>query len=635
MSEPCVSQLSVYPIKSTSGIHLNHAYMEERGLAFDRRFVVARPDGGFITARTHPRLLLVHSVLTRDGLQLRGPGMDPLALHYADFSDRYQPLTIWDQSMQGQYCGEVAERWFSQLLGEPAQLLHCGALTERAREGSEADPLVPDGEVSFADGAPLLLISEASLVDLNSRMANPLTMAHFRPNLVVKGCAPFTEDGWKRIRIGEVEFVATHGCSRCVLTTVDPQSAEADPAGEPLATLARYRRAEDGEVYFGQNLVALNSGKISLYDRVEVLETQAAPSYPDSAPVLPQPQLRQQGWPQDALVALRCIHVRDETHDVKTFTFEPPAGQLPDYRPGQFVCLELEIDGEPVHRNYTLSSSPSRPERIAITVKRVEGGRISNWLHDNLKAGDSVPVRAPGGDFHCFAAPQDKVLLLSAGSGITPMLSMLRWMSDLQLDNDVVFLHSAHSEADLIARQELEYLASQHGNCELIYTLTRAKPGDLRCFRGRLDRSMLETVSDLCNRQVYVCGPHPFMQQAKQLLMSLGLPDEHYFEESFGVRGGDSGTLEGEAKAVKILFDSWDSFVDGDTQATLLEQAEKAGVAIPFSCRGGFCGSCKVKLESGEVEVIQDAGLSDAERDSGYVLACSCRPKGDLVVSQG
>ena len=635
MSEPCVSQLTVYPIKSTSGIHLNHALVEPQGLVFDRRFVVARPDGRFVTARTEPKLLQVHSAIAPDGLQLRAPGLESLVLNYAGFADDYRALEIWGQTLQGQFCGAQAADWFSRWLGQPVELLYCGELTQRAlqkplvAEGSEA------GELSFADGAPLLLISEASLDDLNRRLEQPVSMAQFRPNLVVKGCEPFAEDSWQRIRIGEVEFELVDPCSRCVLTTLDPLTGEADPAGEPLATLHRFRRGEDGEAYFGQNLVALNSGKLSLYDPVEVLKTQTAPSYPDQAPYRPQPDVPAHLWQSGEWVRLECVAVRDETHDVKTFTFKPVDPIQADYWPGQFICLELEIDGEPVHRNYTLSSAPSRPQRLSITVKRVEGGRVSNWLNDHLRPGDRIRAQAPAGDFHCFAAPQDKVLLLSAGSGVTPMLSMLRWMTDLQLENDVVFVHSARTEADLIARRELELLAQQHGRCQIVYTLTQANPGELRCFRGRVDGSMLETISQLTERQVYCCGPHPFMERAKQTLLSLGLPEGQYFEESFGVRDGDRGTAAPTLEPVKILFDSWDCLVDGATDQTLLEQAEGAGLAIPFSCRGGFCGSCKVKLESGEVEVLQDAGLTEAEREQGYVLACSCRPKTDLVVTQG
>ncbi|MEH6472185.1 MAG: hybrid-cluster NAD(P)-dependent oxidoreductase [Halopseudomonas sp.] len=632
MSSIRVSQLSVYPIKSTSGIHLNHALVEEKGLAFDRRFVVARPDGRFITARSHPKLLQLHSALIADGLHIKAPDMEALDLYYSHFDDDYCELTIWSDALQGQHCGQQADDWFSRYMGEPLQLLFFGSQSHRQRASHRG---INDGQVSFADGYPLLLISQASLDDLNQRLETAVGMEQFRPNLVLKGCPPFAEDSWQRIRIGEVEFELTTPCSRCILTTIDPVSAQADARQQPLATLARYRKGDDGQVYFGQNLVALNRGKISLYDPVEVLQTRTATSYPDDAPLrVPSPPPLHR-WQPGELATLECVAIRLETEDVKTLVFKMCDPLTVHYQPGQFIGLELELDGVPLHRNYTLSSPPSRPDRLSITVKRVEGGRVSNWLNDQLAVGDQLRARAPAGDFHCFVAPQDKLLLLSAGSGITPMLSMLRWMTDLQLDNDIVFLHSAHSEKDLIARQEIELLAKQHGRCEVIYTLTQAAAGELRCFRGRLDRSMLETVSALSQRQVYVCGPHPFMARAKQLLEGLGLPESHYFEESFGVREGDRGTVAAPPKAVKILFDSWDSLVDGDSQRTLLEQAEQAGVAIPFSCRGGFCGSCRVKLESGEVEVLEDSGLNDTDKSAGYVLACSCRPKTDLVITQG
>mgnify|MGYP003664041085 FL=1 len=631
MSEIRVSQISVYPIKSTTGIHLNHALVEEQGLAFDRRFVVTRPDGQFLSARTHPRLLQVHSALIVDGLHLRAPQMDALDLHYSDFDPAYKPLQIWKDTLEGQRCGAAADAWFSRYLDEPVELLYLGVESHRQRA---SHPGLAEGELSFADGYPLLLISQASLDDLNQRLVNPVGMEQFRPNLVLKGCEPFAEDGWQRIRIGEVIFELAKPCSRCILTSIDPDSAEVDAEQQPLATLAHYRKGEDGQVYFGQNLIALNRGKISLYDEVGVLQSRPAKVYLDNAPKRIPDVLPAHRWRAGELAVLRCVSVRSETADVKSFSFRLQDSLVADYLPGQFICLELEIEGEPVHRNYTLSSSPSRPDLLTITVKRVKDGRVSNWLNDQLKVGDQISARAPAGDFHCFAAPQERVLLLSAGSGITPMLSMLRWMSDLQCDNDILFVHSGRSEADLIARQEIELLAKLHGRCQVIYTLTQANPGDLRGFRGRLDRSMLETLPALPQRQVYVCGPQPFRERAKTLLLALGLPESQYFEESFGAREG-LGSVAATPKKVSILFDSWDSLVDGNTQHTLLEQAEQAGIAIPFSCRGGFCGSCRVKLESGEVEVLQDSGLSDADKAAGYVLACSCRPKSNLVLTQG
>lgn len=143
---------------------------------------------------------------------------------------------------------------------------------------------------------PLLLIFQASLDDLDRRLVAAVQMAQFRPNLVLKGGEPFAEDGWQRIRIGEVVFEVTKPCSRCVLTTIDPHSAKADADNQPLATLARYRQAYDGQVYFCQNLVTLNRGKISLYDKVEVLQTRPALVYPDQAPVLFSPSLSSRSW---------------------------------------------------------------------------------------------------------------------------------------------------------------------------------------------------------------------------------------------------------------------------------------------------------------------------------------------------
>jgi len=640
MSDTRVSDLIVYPIKSTAGLHLSQSLVEIKGMTFDRCFVVSKPNGAFITARTHPQLLQVHSALTTTGLHLRAPGMDAIDVNYHDFDQDYRALKIWGDKLRGQHCTEQLDQWFSQFLGEDAQLLFCGDETQRSvidRVQSTSDTVVKLGEqLSFADAYPLLIASEASLDDLNKRMTVPVAMTQFRPNIVVKGFEAFAEDTWKKIRIGEVEFNVVHGCSRCIMTTAHPETSTFSGDKEPMTTLSHFRKGEDDEVYFGYNLMPLNSGRISLYDEVEILETKIPIVYEDNAPYLAQPTATQahKVWRADEFTELECLSVRRESNnpsgDVKTFTFKTRDGSKPQYLAGQFLCLDLEIDGVPVYRNYTASSSPSRPDRVAITVKRVEGGKVSNWIHDNVKTGDSLRARAPSGDFHCFAAPQDKVLLLSAGSGITPMLSMLRWMTDMQLDNDIVFFHSAKTEADIIALEEVQFLARQHGRCQVFYNLTRETPEGFSALNGRLNFSMLLRIPELKERQVFVCGPHGFMNTAKELLTALGLPKTQYFEESFGSMDSDVNVA---AKPINISFDSWDTYVEGDTTNVLLEQAEKAGLDIPFSCRGGFCGQCKVKLESGEVEQLETAGLTPQEEEQGYILSCSCLPKTDLVIT--
>ncbi len=619
-----LSQVTVYPIKSTSGIHLNHAFVEEKGLAFDRRFVLTDKQGVFITARTQPKLTLIHSAITEDGLHLKAPEMPALDIVKSDFGGMYTSVEVWGDKFKGLWCHKNYDLWFSEFLGVDCRLLYFGEHSQRQVKDL-------DSQVGFADGYPLLIISQASLDDLNARVSSSVSMDQFRPNLVVKDCDAFAEDTWKRIRIGGVEFEVVKPCSRCIFTTIDPKTAEKHADQEPLVTLQKYRKGSSGEVYFGQNLVALNEGKISLYDSVEVLEYQTPEAYPDHAPKVISHHVAPGSWPENEEKLLTCIDIKNETADVKTFYFTTKPAMRFNYLAGQYLPLEFEIDGKPVHRNYTLSSSPSRPDLLSITVKRVEGGLVSNWLHDNFKVGHRVKALTPDGDFHCFAGDKDKLLMLSAGSGITPMLSMLKWMTDNRIDKELVFFHSAHREADLIARQELEHLAVMHGRCDVFYTLTQDAAQNWSGYQGRLNKTMLTAIPDLLSRSVYVCGPHPFMVAAKDMLTELGLPEDQYFEESFGARD----LVEEELKAVNLLFDSWDTYIKGDNQTTILEQAEKAGLRLPFSCRGGMCGACKVKLESGEVKVLNDAALSLEEKEQGYILACSCKPESDLVISAG
>ncbi len=623
MSQARVSQLSIYPIKSTAGIHLNRVFVEEYGLAFDRRFVVADMAGNQITARTHPTLAQIHSALTATGLQLRAPNMNGLNIVYDNFSKDYRSVNIWKDKVQGQHCHSDYDKWFSHYLGQPCQLLFFGEQSSRLVKQR-------DSQVAFADGYPLLLLSEASLEDLNLRSSLTHHMQQFRPNLVVKNTEAFAEDGWKRFRIGEVEFEVQNGCSRCIFTTLDQATGEFNANKEPLTTLAEYRRGEDGNVYFGQNVVALNSGSISLYDPVEVLETKTPEHYPENINKRNKLAVNKKSWQQGLSLNLKCIAKKAETHDVNTYIFEAPDEHLCDYKAGQYLSFEFEINGKPVHRNYTLSSSPSRPERLAITVKQLEHGLASNWLAEQFKPGMLVPAHAPSGDFHLQQTSNNKLLLLSAGSGITPMLSMLRYMSDMNIERDIVFLHSARSQQDLVAEQEIDLMNRNFKHCQVNYTLTQQAPADWQGYQGRLNRGMLMDIVDLEERSVFICGPQDFMQSAKEQLLALGVYHDDIFEESFG----HAVEPVSESKSVNILFDSWDTYVQGNNQQNILEQAEQAGLQLPYSCRGGFCGSCKVKLQSGEVNQLEDSGLSDDEKQQGYILSCSCIPMSDLCITQ-
>ena len=391
MGSPSLQSLHIYPLKSATGIALSNSWVDDYGLNFDRRFVITDANGQFITARTKPRLCLIKVHLSEYGLVLNAPDMPALHINYQKLSPTYKTITVWEDNIQAQYGNEDYDLWISQYLNTPCQLLYFGERSQRLVNNSHK-------QVAFADGYPLLLISQASLDDLNDKMALPLnekiTMSQFRPNIVVDNCDAFDEDTWLHIRIGEVAFEVAKPCSRCIFTTINPQNAEINQQQEPLSTLKNYRQVANGDVMFGQNLIALNQGSIRQGDEVIILKKQSSP---------------------------------------------------------------------------TFVSKPSAKDSQAQTVHH----STSNKEVNNMSA-----------------------------------------------------------------------------------------------------------------------------------------------------------------KKVNLDFDSWKKNFTGNTKDTILEQGEAAGMLLPYSCRGGMCGRCKIKLKSGDVRQLATDGLSAEEQEQGFVLVCSSVPQSDLVLAK-
>lgn len=398
-TQPFLSQLSVYPIKSSRGIHLSSSWVDEYGLSFDRRFVITDHSGQFITARTEPSLCLIQTSLTPQGLKVIAPDMPVLNVNYADFSSRYIEVEVWGNKINAQHCRQNIDHWFSQYLNKPCKLMFFGDDSQRPINQSKQ-------ETAFADGYPLLLISQASLDELNTRLKNTISMQQFRPNIVVSGCNAFAEDSWKHIRIGEVEFEVTKPCSRCIFTTINPETAHKHNQQEPLKTLKKYRQMVNGDVMFGQNLIQLNKGQINRSDPVTVLSTQSPPH----------------------------------------FLLKP----------------------EPLNRT----------------------------------------------------------------------------------------------------KQKLEVTS---------FPKKEAKNANKKASK----------------------------------LMSKEIPSK-----------------------VKIDYTTWNKEIAGNSKVTILEQGEEAGLVLPHSCRGGMCGRCKLKLEEGDVRVLAEDGLTEEDKNNGYILACSCIPTSDIKVSK-
>lgn len=408
-----------------------------------------------------------------------------------------------------------------------------------------------------------------------------------------------------------------------------------------------------------------------------------------------------QPWTNGTL-KVKCVQIIDETSDVKTFTFVADPPVLFSYQPGQFVTLNLDIAGKPVKRSYSISSTPSRPHSLEITVKRVPAppdeptappGLVSNWLHDNLKVGSQIEINAPMGKFTNFANPSAKLLLISAGSGITPMMSMSRWICDTVSKVDIVFVHSARSPQDIIFRRELEMMSARYPNFKLAITITRPESGQpWYGYTGRLNETILPAIApDYVNRTVYVCGPNPFMEATKSLLQNIGFPMENYYEESFGgakkkkktapaiptaaartsapqappIATPPSVPMSGSTPEVSptsivsremsaptptpaappapapapvstpapvtsspmVILAKSGQEISCDGEEVILDVAEAEGVDLPFGCRMGACGACKVKKIEGEVAYDEDVDC-----EPGSILTCVAKPVGRVVI---
>jgi all-trans-retinol 13,14-reductase len=329
---------------------------------------------------------------------------------------------------------------------------------------------------------------------------------------------------------------------------------------------------------------------------------------------------------EDAWFEAVCTEVQTLTDDSKAFRFACDAAAMRRYRPGQFVTVEAQIDGQRVCRSYTLSSTPTRPDDFEITIKRVAGGPFSNWICDTLKPGQRLRMSGPFGEFSCAPKPAKKILLLSAGSGITPMLSMARWIVDTQRDVDVAFVHVARRQNELIFGNELKKLSKQHAGTRVRIALSQEPAQSTwRGARGRLNAAMLRRAApDLIAREVYLCGPEGFMASARAMLAKAGLPAVQLHEESFDVSAGVSGS------GGSVVFADSGKSLDSDGSRSLLELAESAGIVIPSACRTGHCGECKIRCTAGEVAMHVTDGLSEDELAQGYVLTCVGAVNGDI-----
>jgi len=334
---------------------------------------------------------------------------------------------------------------------------------------------------------------------------------------------------------------------------------------------------------------------------------------------------------------LTLFEVEDVTHNVKTFRFKlPGGGNIPfDYLPGQFLTLHIAPQGVPIKRSYTIASTPTWRDRVEITVKREANGVVSRWLHDDLKVGDELEVEAPSGTFVFTGAQAESIVLVGAGVGITPMMSVVRYLHETGWPGQVYLVLGFRSPRDFIFREELEGLTARYSN--LSVTVTVSNPGNETWTGkvGRIDEALLVgCVPDLARRRAHVCGPPSMMEDVKGFLLGVGFSQAEIKTEAFGSVTRDPTLNKGRSAAIAgtLTFLASDVRKPVPEDATILDVADEFGVLIDNACRSGTCASCRIKLMSGRVSMAVQDALTEQDKAEGYILACQAKVHGNVSV---
>ncbi len=330
-------------------------------------------------------------------------------------------------------------------------------------------------------------------------------------------------------------------------------------------------------------------------------------------------------------MTLLLSHIEQQTHDTRTLRFLVPKERSFCFRPGQFLTFQWTVNGRRVPRSYTISSSPIHSNYVEITPKRIENGCISVFLNDQAKPGLTVEASGPYGQFYFDETIHPSIVLLAAGSGITPMISMLRYINDRKLPTSVSLLYFVRTRNDIIFATELEKLSKSIPNFNYGICLSRPDK-DWMGHRGHLTQELISQGMTIPEGQTFfLCGPKGFMHNARQILAALGVSHDRIAQESFGENSKSPDPSPAEALAT-IVFSQSQKVCQGNSGCTLLELAEKNGVQIPYGCRQGVCGTCATRVLSGTVRMDTEAELNAKQKDAGYVLPCVSHAEGTVVL---
>jgi len=327
---------------------------------------------------------------------------------------------------------------------------------------------------------------------------------------------------------------------------------------------------------------------------------------------------------------LRCIKRIDQTTDASTFEFEHLDQRAFQFQAGQFLSFEINYYNNMLYRAYSICSSPEAPSSVTIAIKRVPGGKVSNYLLDNLQAGIALPAMTPAGQFTVEANKTTKnLLLMSAGSGITPCLAIARSLIDTNADVNIHFIHSARQHDDVIMLSLLEELAKQNNNFRLSLILeANDNPAH---FSGRIDNDLFtQLIPDNSEHTIFICGPSLYMKSVESIANETGFDMQYFHKESF-VPEAKAGEVAFSDTNHQLTFPALNKQIMANDQQSLLDAMHGAGIKVPYSCKTGICGACKCKV-SGDIVSSSSEALTAEQVELGYVLSCSTKADSDLIV---
>ncbi|MGQ3214563.1 MAG: flavin reductase family protein [Shinella sp.] len=332
---------------------------------------------------------------------------------------------------------------------------------------------------------------------------------------------------------------------------------------------------------------------------------------------------------------LLCTGVTVESADVGTFTFAPEKPAYFQDQPGQFVTLILPVERGPAMRTYTLSSSPSRPHTVAMTVKAQAGSIGTRRMFYNLRPGDTIRAIGPKGDFTIEQHHRKSALFLSAGSGVTPSISLTRFLADYLPSATVDFMTCVQTYDDRLFADELEMLSRRMPNLRIAFVVERpdARPMAKVWSTGRIHIAKIAALSpNFLDREIYCCGPEGFMRHVRAILSGASFDMAHYHEESFQGETAAESAFADNGESVCVVFTASGKRVTAAREKTLLQIAREAGLELDTSCGSGLCGICLVRKHFGAVDMKHRGGISDDEIADGYVRACCSRPLGNVEI---